>query len=54
MWQEGTGGKDFPVTRSRYVERNDNISHNSKFLRSGMFMIEVIDHVIVVVLQGCT
>ena len=27
MWQEGTGGKDFPVlrnSRSRYVEHNDN------------------------------
>ena len=40
-------------SRSRYVERNDNnddIPYSSKFLWSGMFMIEVINHVIVAVL----
>ena len=58
MRQEGTGGKDFPVlyicnSRSRYVEHNDNnddIPYSSKFLWSEMFVIEVINHVIVVVL----
>ena len=58
MWQDGTGGKDFPVlyicnSRSRYVERNDNnhdIPYSSKFLWSGMFAIEVINHVIVAIL----
>ena len=60
MWQEGTGGKDFPVlrnSRSRYVERNNNnddipysSKRGSKFLWSGMFVIEVINHVIVAVL----
>ena len=45
MWQEGTGGKDFPVlrnSRSRYVECNDNnddIPYSSKFLWSGMFTV---------------
>ena len=41
-------------SRSRYVEHNDNnddISYSSKFLWSGMFVIEVINHVIVVVLR---
>ena len=56
MWQEGTGGKDFPVlcnSRSRYVERNDNnddIPYSSKFLWFGMFVIEVINHVIMALL----
>ena len=56
MWQEGTGGKDFLVlrnSRSRYVERidnNDDIPYSSKFLWSGMFVIEVINNVIVTVL----
>ena len=56
MWQEGTGGKYFPVlrnSRSRYVKCNDNnddIPYSSKFLWSGMFVIEVINHVIVAVL----
>ena len=56
MWQEGTGGKDFPVlhnSRSRYVEHNDNnddIPYSSKFLWSGKFVIEVINHVIVALL----
>ena len=38
---------------SRYVKRNDNnddILYSFKFLRSGMFVIEVINHVIVAVL----
>ena len=59
MWQEGTEGKDFSVlrnSRSRHVKCNDNnddirtISYSSKFLWSGMFVIEVINHVIVAVL----
>ena len=53
MWQEGTGGKDFPGlrnSRSRYVERNDNNDDSFKFLWSGMLVIEVINHVIVAVL----
>ena len=56
MWQEGTEGKDFPVlrnSRSRCVECNDNndaILYSSKFLWSGMFVIEVINHVIMAVL----
>ena len=53
MWQEGTGGKDFPMlrnSRSRYVERNDNNVDSFRFLWSGMFVIEVINHVIVAVL----
>ena len=37
-------------SRSRHVERNDDIPYSSKFLWSGMFVIEVINHVIVVVL----
>ena len=45
MWQEGTGGKDFPVlrdSRSRYVAHNDNnddIPYSSKFLWSEIFVI---------------
>ena len=40
-------------SRSRYVERNDSnddIPYSSKLLWSGMFMIEVINHVIMAVL----
>ena len=57
MWQEGTGGKYFPVlrnSRSRYVKCNDNnddIPYSSKFLWPGMFVIEVTNHVIVAVLS---
>ena len=48
-------GNDFPVlrnSRSRYIERNDNddIRYSFKFLWSGMFVIEVINHVIMAVL----
>ena len=46
--------KDFPVlrnSRSRYAEcNNDDIPYSSKFLQHGMFVIEVINHMIVAVL----
>ena len=38
-------------SRSRYVEcNNDDIPYSSKFLQYGMFVIEVINHMIVAVL----
>ena len=43
----------YVICKERYVERNDNnddMPYSSKFLWSGMFVIELTDHVIVAVL----
>ena len=51
--KKGQEEKIFQCYVSRYVERNDNnddIPYSSKFLWSGMFVIEVINHVIMAIL----
>ena len=55
MWQEGTGGKDFPVlhnSRNKYVERNNNSDdmHIAPNFCGLEYSFEVINHVIMAVL----